>query len=364
MDTTVSSYWRKIQASLFPSFCDEVGQTSEKHRQVMVVLDVARIEDLVSVDPYPLGPGRPPIDRAALARAFVAKAVLNLPTTRALLDRLSVDPVLRRICGFEGKKRIASEATFSNAFAEFAHGRLAERVHEALVRQEHVDVPVHHISRDSTSIEAREKPLNKFKARKEKSRRGRPKKGEVRPAKELPRLERQLVMSLDEQLADLPKDCDFGAKLNGKGMLTGWIGFKLHIDTADGGVPITCILTSASVHDSAVSLPLEELTSRRVKSLYSVMDAAYDAPVIRDDIESRGKTAIIDHNPRRSGEKKEFDPPKKRRFKVRTEAERVNANLKDDYGARFVRVKGAAKVMSHLMFGVLALTAMRLVQLG
>jgi len=33
--------------------------------------------------------GRPKEDRRSILRAFVAKAVLNLPTTRALLDRLS-----------------------------------------------------------------------------------------------------------------------------------------------------------------------------------------------------------------------------------------------------------------------------------
>jgi hypothetical protein len=36
-----------------------------------------------------------------MARAFVAKAVLDLPTTEALIDRLKVDHALRRICGFE-----------------------------------------------------------------------------------------------------------------------------------------------------------------------------------------------------------------------------------------------------------------------
>jgi hypothetical protein len=37
--------------------------------------------------------------------------------------------------------------------------------------------------------------------------------------------------------------------------------------------------------------------------------------------------------------------------------------LKDNYGARFVRVRGAAKVMAHLMFGIVALTAVQLFQL-
>jgi hypothetical protein len=36
--------------------------------------------------------------------------------------------------------------------------------------------------------------------------------------------------------------------------------------------------------------------------------------------------------------------------------ERVNGRLKDEFGGRFIRVRGASKVMAHLMFGVLALT--------
>jgi hypothetical protein len=47
---------------------------------------------------------------------------------------------------------------------------------------------------------------------------------------------------------------------------------------------------------------------------------------------------------------------KQERFKVRTMSERVNARLKDEFGANQIRVRGAAKVMAHLMFGVLALT--------
>ena len=92
------------------------------------------------------------------------------------------------------------------------------------------------------------------------------------------------------------------------------------------------------------------------------MNAAYDSSIIREQTEKFGKIAVIDSNPRR-GEKIEFDPPKKARYKGRTEAERVNSNLKDDYGARYVRVRGASKVMCHLMFGVLALTAFRLLTL-
>jgi hypothetical protein len=37
--------------------------------------------------------------RPRIARAFVAKQVYNMPTTRALLDRLHADRQLRRLCG-------------------------------------------------------------------------------------------------------------------------------------------------------------------------------------------------------------------------------------------------------------------------
>jgi hypothetical protein len=51
------------------------------------------------------------------------------------------------------------------------------------------------------------------------------------------------------------------------------------------------------------------------------------------------------------------------RYNERSAAERVNARLKDEFGARNVRVRGHAKVLCHLMFGVLALTCDQLMRL-
>ena len=106
---------------------------------------------------------------------------------------------------------------------------------------------VEHISRDATAIEAREKAAPKPKAAKPKRRkRGRPRKGEAR-AKEPSRLERQLTMSLPQMLADLPRACDVGTKRNAKGHTTSWIGYKLHVDTADGGTAwLNCVGNSAA----------------------------------------------------------------------------------------------------------------------
>ena len=51
------------------------------------------------------------------------------------------------------------------------------------------------------------------------------------------------------------------------------------------------------------------------------------------------------------------------RYQARTTVERVFARFKDEFGGSFVRVRGAAKVCAHLMFGVLALAADQLIRL-
>ena len=168
-------------------------------------------------------------------------------------------------------------------------------------------------------------------------------------------------MTLSEMLEDLPKQCNRGAKQDSHGNLNHWVGFKLHIDCGDGGVPLSCILTSASLHDSQVAIALETMTSERVTSLYSVMDSAYDAAPIRAYVEAKGKVPIIDPNAKRNQSGIPLCPAKRQRYKERTTIERVNSELKDNLGGRQVRVKGHAKIFTHLMFGVLALTAERLI---
>ena len=51
------------------------------------------------------------------------------------------------------------------------------------------------------------------------------------------------------------------------------------------------------------------------------------------------------------------------RYGERSTAERVNGGLKDNHGGRTVRVRGPAKVMCHLMFGVVSFTALQLLRL-
>jgi hypothetical protein len=374
---TLSQYWLNIQGSLFPWLKEELGELTEKQQQLVMTLELARLEEFLGTT-YGL-PGRPPADRTAIARAFVAKMVYDMPTTKVLIDRLESDLQLRRLCGWERKSAIPKEWTFSRAFAEFSESHLPERVHEALICKSYAGEIVGHISRDSTAIDAREKPVKKVAKTEEENtpkKRGRPRKGEER-IKEPTRLERQSAgMSLTEMLDDLPKACNVGTKKNSKGYKSSWTGYKLHIDAADGGIPISCILTSASSHDSQSAIPLATMTSQRVTNCYDLMDSAYDAPQIHDYSRQLDHVPLIDIHPRRNKALKEelaneskrrnvanYQTAEEQRYNERSTVERVNGRLKDEFGARSVRVRGHAKVMCHLMFGILALTVDQLLSL-
>lgn len=211
----LSDMWNRIQGSLFPNLEETLGPLTDRQKRLVALLEILRIEHFVRYR-FKGCPGAPEADRRALARAFVAKAVYNMPTTRALIDQLQSSPVLRRLCGWEKQSEIPHESTFSRAFAEFADSELPQRVHAALIAQHRSDKLVGHISRDSTEIEAREKPVfspkteAKEPSQKPKRKRGRPKKGEEPPPPEPTRIERQVDMSAEAALAELPIVCDRG----------------------------------------------------------------------------------------------------------------------------------------------------------
>lgn len=380
----------KIQADLFPHlqecFSDPL---TEKQKQLIMILETVEIERYVKSPEYQWM-GRKIKDRYAIARAFVAKAVYNYGTTRALIEALHTMPNLRKICGFGGvnftvtyegtteggkplkvvKKvgKFPSEATFSRAFSEFAESRLGDIVHEALVKEHLSEELIGHISRDSTAIVGNERPVEKavkvVEENKEgQKKRGRPMKGEIRESnKEKTRLEVQVNQTPAEALKDIPTVCDVGCKKNAKGYKETWRGYKLHVDTNDSGLPVTAVLTSASLHDSQVAIPMMKMTSNKVTYLYDLMDAAYDAKPIHEVSKALGHVPIIDCNPRR-GESVPMSPAEAVRYNERTVAERFNARLKDEFGGRSVMVRGAEKVNLHLMFGVIVLFADQLLKL-
>jgi hypothetical protein len=384
--TALLQFAHVCQQELFPMLDAVLDGVSPQLELVVSVVSLIPLGKLLNASRA--GRGRPAKDRTALATAFIAKAVLGLATTRDLIDRLKVDRGLRQVCGWRSEGGIPHESKFSRAFAEFAGNQLPQRLHEAMIENTQQERLIGHIARDSTAITGREQipeavledKRAKRKPRKRppnaKGRRGsakgavtrKAKKKKVKASERGKRLQRQPHQKLAAMLADLPTQCDMGAKATKNGQEQYWRGFKLHLDVADGQIPISAILTSASVHDSQVAIPLMTMSTQRVTYLYELMDSAYDAEDIHAHSRKLQHVAIIAPHPRR-GTKQPSQLPKvfpvqltpeltwaqKERFKERTMVERVYSRLKDEFGANQVRVRGAAKVMAHLMFGVLAL---------
>src|SRR5271166_2083004 len=86
--------WNHIQGYLFPWLREEVDPMTEALGQLVTTLDVIGLEAFVPEPPR--GAGRPPDDRRALARAFVAKAVCRYKGTEVVAV---TDAALQSICG-------------------------------------------------------------------------------------------------------------------------------------------------------------------------------------------------------------------------------------------------------------------------
>jgi hypothetical protein len=351
----LSQFGNILQTQMFPVLEEGTGEWNESHRQFVGILSFLQLDRFTEAQ---CGPGRPPASRANIARAFVAKAVLCIPLTKGLRERLVSDAVLRSLCGWQHAKDVPQEWTFSRAFKEFSRSQLPQRVHEALIERAYEDRVVGHVSRDATAIDAREKAQPKPTASAKQ-----PSRKKNRQPEEMSRIERQSLpgTTLAQMLEELPCVCDKGCKTNSKGSKDWWVGYKLHMDVADGNVPISCLLTSASVHDSQAAIPLARMTADRVTSLYDLMDRGYESQHIDAYSRRLGHVPIIDHQ-KRAGSDQPMQPHEQIRFRERTTVERAYSRLKDEFGGRFVRVRGHAKVMAHLMFGVIALTVDQLLK--
>ena len=86
------------------------------------------------------------------------------------------------------------------------------------------------------------------------------------------------------------------------------------------------------------------------------MDMGFDCTAIRQHGRELNHVPIIPFQ-KRGSHKEQLAPHEQMRYHERTAVERAFNRLKDQYGAANVRVRGAVKVMAHLMFGILALTA-------
>ena len=369
---TLSKMWLKVtnlENSLFPQLQEKLGVLSSKEHKLIKILDFAEIEKNICTT----SKTNPPKDREQIARAFIAKSVYNFQTTRDLIDRLHIDRTLRILCGWRYSNEIPSESKFSRTFKELSDLKIAEKTHEQFVKEYLSQMTFFYNATDTTKIPLREKAIKKEKIEKVKhNKAGRPKKGETREPIKPKILELQKgMLTVEDKLSLVSRDCGVGIKQNSKGNREVWVGGKLHISAVDGDIPITAFYSGANVHDSSVALPLIQESSKRVKYMYDLQDAGYDADIIREFSIKHNHRPIIDINPKNSKELKakiELIENEKKMFKYlnqhlnsdkqhynqRSMVERVNAYLKDSFGCNKIYYQGADKVASVLAFGILS----------
>jgi IS5 family transposase len=238
--------------------------------------------------------------------------------------------------------RVPSEATVSRLSKEVEqivhpsdlHGRVVQSYAKSLDR-----IAVGHLSIDSTTIEAREKPVKtRIPRAKTLEKRGRKAKGSLEQQRYRERQAQQeqeriayLQESFETSLGKLELRCSVTAKQNSKGKKQWFIGYKAHLATDDHGVPMSFAVTGASVHDSQVAVPLMKKTRETADFLYALLDKGYVSPVINDYVDMIGRKAIIDRRAYKGVVADPLDPASQKRYAARTTVERTNSELKDGY---------------------------------
>lgn len=332
------------QAEIFPELKLDFGYLTNKHEQLIQMLDLINLNEIYPRKLWDEFFGRPPVNRHSFVIAFIAKAIWNIAKTKDLIAYLQVDKALRVICGFDSRNNvIPSESSFSREFARLSKLGVADKIHKYLVVEHCSNELYEHLAFDASAVEVAEKA--KTIDKKERT------------------IEAQRNKSTSKIIADLPTVANFGTKKNSNGKNSTWKGYKLHAIVNEYNVPVASLVTSASVHDSLCAIPLIRRAEERVDALYYLGDKAYDAVAIRAEIESLGKVPLIDYKRNRSGELNgEFIGNQINRYKKRTFVESLFSQLKMNHLPSYILYRGIEKVRSVLSFALSVITAMQIIK--
>ena len=347
--------WMEMAQRTFPWAEDDIGVLDDKYRLFMRTCE-AVIKPLDLEYARWKGNGRKPADRLSICKAFILKMTLNIPTTKDLVSRLQTEPLARRLCGWSTPGAVPSESRFSVVFAEFARLGFVAHWYEDFVAQNHGDIHVDTVSYDSAPIPVRARAVA---TRREVA--------EWDPDQPEPpsRLPEQPGRSAQENLSDLPQDCDWGCKLDSHGKKKNWKGGKLHVAVTSAGFPVAWAYTSASMHDSQAMIPLAQQAAERVPHYFDLADAAYDSRIIRSVCEELGTIPLIDVNRRWNGDAAHngMSLTEAKIYEQRTSAERFFSHVLDSHGGKTVRVKLPEKIVLHLGFGMLVVAVEQFVRM-
>ena len=212
------------ESYLFPMLEEEIGELTAKMKEFLRIAELVKPSRFITSALRWSGLGRPMKDREKMLRAFFLKAVHDLPTTKGLIENLNTNPSLRRLCTWEYRGDVPSEATFSRVFGIFTKGKVCDAIHATIVKENYAEKLVGHASIDSTAIIAREKSCRKNTLKpKKKKKHGRKNKAEIAAMAEQEItevktrwLELQVNRTLADNLDDLPQGCDWSGKRDSK----------------------------------------------------------------------------------------------------------------------------------------------------
>ena len=284
--------------------------------------------------------GRIGYDLISILGIQLLKLHYKIQTTKDTLFLLEENMNLRVILSISD---VPSPATVSRLSRDVEQIIKPTILHERLIHFYTTEMNriIGHISIDSTTIQAREKPL---KRKKEPSlpsslkKRGRKKKGSheeqeyvKRKAKEQEEKLDYLTESPETSISELEMRCSMTAKQNSKGKKQWYIGYKAHLATDDFGVTIAYAVTGACVHDCKVAVPLLKYVYQRNDFFYALMEKGYLNPDINAYAESIERKVIIDQRAHRGVAAIPMEEPTALRYKARSTVERTNSELKDGF---------------------------------
>ena len=286
------------------------------------------------IGPTRRGPKGHPVQ--SLWRCFIAKYVLGLPSTAALIRTLHNNPFIAETCGLPSPDLIPSEATFSRFFARLSSlkcKRLVKDVSRDLVRRCYETLPGFgkRVALDSSVVKAWSNGARTVKA--------------------------------DQEAGWTVKDGSNGVK-----EVT--YGYKLHLLVdAEYELPIAANISPGNVHDQArASYVLREarFTTSKFHPAFLMADQGYSGmPLQRLLIRQYRTTPIsqINKSHKRLKEKVkdlESSAEWKALYKQRQSVERVFARLKTQRSLNRITVRRLMKVRTHCYLSLLALQAVRL----
>ncbi len=189
--------------------------------------------------------GPKPYPTCAMLNALIAMRLENMNTFTQLVERLTYDPHLRYICGFEPFGTAPSKSCFSRFYAKLTKSDCLETLFSSLVKQaeEMGLLDLSSVAIDASKVEAYEKSV--------------PRKNIVQDG----------------------ISADWGIKSDTNGNPIKWFGYKLHIGTdVKSGLPIAMKVTPANNHDSSVAMDLvaQCCANTHHKIDYFLMDSGYD----------------------------------------------------------------------------------------